>query len=173
MRQAAVLCLAVIAGSGALGCGSPAAPARIPQSPPSPQPTSTAPPVPASNPSNAMVTIDDPFAIVFRDGPHYGYRVRFLLRETGGASGAVIERVVVYGPSGSNETDAGCWRGSLRVPANGALDTFYTDAGADWLLYCAPGADGDVATPSLYVVVAFKDDNGVGGSVGVPVSTLR
>jgi hypothetical protein len=173
---ATALGLAVIVGSWALGCSdSPTTPARIPQSPPplqgAPIPT---PPIPApSNPSNALVTIDDPFAIVVKDGSRFGYAARFLLRENGGASGATIDRIVVYGPSGSDETGVGCWRETLRVPANGQLDMFYTDAGAKWLLYCGPGSGGYDANPSLYVAVTFRDDRGVVGSVGAPISTLR
>jgi hypothetical protein len=120
-----------------------------------------------------LVTIDDPLAIVHNEGSRFGYAARFLLRESGGTSGATIDRVVVYGPSGSDETDAGCWRDTLRVPAKGELDTFYTDLGADWLGYCGPGSGGYDATPSLYVVVTFRDDSGVVGSVGAPISNLR
>jgi hypothetical protein len=168
------LCLALMVGSWALGCGSPTAPASIPESPVPLQRTAVPPPpLPPSNRSNALVTIDDPFAIVHKDGLHFGYGVRFLLRETGGTSGATIDRVVVYGPSGSDETGVECWRDTLRVPAKGELDTFYTDAGADRLLYCGPGSSGDDARPSLYVVVTFRDDSGVVGSVGAPISTLR
>jgi hypothetical protein len=120
-----------------------------------------------------VVTIDDAFAIVHNEGSRFGYAVRFLLRETGGTSGATIDRIVVYGPSGSDETGVKCWRDTLRVPAAGELDTFYTDAGADWLLYCGPGSGGYDARPSLYVAVTFRDDSGGVGSVGAPISTLR
>jgi hypothetical protein len=175
MRQATmqgtVLCLALIVGSWAIGCSeSPTTPARIPQSLPALQRPPIATP---SNPSNALVTVDDPLAIVHNEGSRFGYAARFLLRETGGMSGATIDRVVVYGPSGSDETGVGCWRDTLRVPAKGELDTFYTDAGANWLGYCGPGSGGYDATPSLYVVVTFRDDSGVVGSIGGQISTLR
>ena len=172
--QATALCLALIVGSWALGCESPATPARISQSPPSLQGTAIPTlPITPSNPSNALVTIDDPFAIVHNEGPRFGYEVRFLLHETGGTSAATIDRIVVYGPSGSDETGVGCWRDTLRVVAKGELDTFYTDAGAAWLVYCGPGSGGYDARPSLYVVVTFRDDRGVVGSVGAPISALR
>ena len=119
------------------------------------------------------MTIEKPFAIISQDGARFGYGVRFLLRETGGRSGATIDRIVVYGPSGSDETNPGCWRDSLRVPPEGELDTFYTDAGAAWLSYCGPGSGGHTGAPVLHIMVTFRDDNGVVGSVDAPIPTLR
>ncbi|HUR22140.1 MAG TPA: hypothetical protein VMZ90_15090 [Vicinamibacterales bacterium] len=116
------------------------------------------------------MSAEDSFAIVYNQGASFGYGVRFLLRETGGKSGARIDQVVVYGPSGSDETSAGCWRDLLRVPALGRLDTFYTDQGSDWLLYCGPGSGGTTASPALTVIVTFTDDFGVTGAIRFPVS---
>jgi hypothetical protein len=99
--------------------------------------------------------------------------VRFLLRETGGSSSAIVHDIAVYGPTGTDHTGSSCWRDTLRVPPGGTLDTFYTDAGAGWLLYCGPGTGGNTATPTLYVVVGFTDDKGVAGSVGAQISTVR
>jgi len=161
----------VTVGLFLVGCNSPSFPPT-----PSPIPESVATPTPVprpTNPSSALVTIENAFAIVSPDGSRFGYGVRFLLRETGGRSGATIDRVVVYGPSGSDETDPGCWRASLRVPPEGELDTFYTDAGAAWLSYCGPGSGGHTASPVLHIVVTFRDDKGVVGSVDAPIPTLR
>jgi hypothetical protein len=156
-----------------IGCSgspsTPAAPTPVPSSPTQPAPT----PPPTTNPSSASVVIEDPFAIVRSDGSRFGYDVRFLLRETSGASGATIERIVIYGPSGSDETGSICWKDQIRVPAGGALDTFYTDAGAQSLTYCGPGSGGTTASPVLAAAVTFRDDSGVVGSITVPVASLR
>ena len=84
-----------------------------------------------------------------------------------------MERIVIYGPSGSDETGPGCWRDQLRVPPGGVLDTFYTDAGSDWLLYCGPGSGGPIATPSLMIRVTLKDDDGALSTVDHWITTLR
>ena len=80
---------------------------------------------------------------------------------------------MIYGPFGSDQTGPGCWRDQLRVPAGGALDTFYTDAGAQWLGCCGPGSGGTTASPALAAEVTFRDDSGVVGSISVPVTSLR
>ena len=129
----------------------------------------------AANPSRAVVAIEDPFAVAYRNGNNYSYIVRFLLREAGGASGATIDQVDVYGgPFGSEGYGASCW-GTLRIPAGGELDTFYTDAGSEWLSYCAPGTgrDRNVGVSSLHIIVSFTDDSGVAGSVGSPITAIR
>ncbi|HET7698640.1 MAG TPA: hypothetical protein VFK57_23190 [Vicinamibacterales bacterium] len=146
--------------------GSPSRPSTVT--------TTTPPPAPASaNPSSASILIEQPFAIVHAGTPRFGYEVRFLLREAGGTSGATIQRVVVYGPAGSDETAPSCWGDKLRVPAGGELDTFYTDTGAAWLGYCAPGSGGSTAFPALRVVITFSDDQGIVGTVGAEVPARR
>ena len=130
-------------------------------------------PLPTSNRTSALVAIQAPYAIVHSQGSQFGYAVRFLLRETGGVSGATIERVAIYGPSGSDETGPGCWEETLHLPAGGELDTFYTDEGAQWLGYCGPGSGGSTASPTLEAEITFRDDRGVVGSVRVPVKSLR
>jgi hypothetical protein len=146
------------------------------------------------NSSSAAVAIEAAFANVRWDpSGHFNYGLRLLLRETSGQSSATINRVIVGGPSGRDEfeyneefvigpgpsgpIDSGpnaCRISDmLRMPAHGELDTFYTDEGARWLVYCAPGASGNVAVPALYVTVIFRDDSGVIGSVGVPINDLR
>jgi len=157
------------------GSLSPEGPTRIPLPTPLPTPTPTPGPVPApiDATTNASVAIEDASAIVHPDGARFGYEVRFLLRETGGRSGATVQRVVVYGPSGSDETGPGCWRDSLRVPPGGVLDTFHTDAGQYWLAYCSPGSGGVVRTPSLTITVRFADDDGRVGEVQSKIDRLR
>ena len=160
--KSAAVSLVFLAGCG----GSPSAPAApVPVTPvttPSP-----------SGRSSASVAVENPFAIVRSQGSGFGYAVRFMLRETSRASGATIERIVIYGPSGSDETGPGCWRDRLRLPAGGELDTFYTDAGARWLSYCGPGAGGTTASPRLEAEITFSDDRGVAGSVRIPITLLR
>jgi hypothetical protein len=53
------------------------------------------------------------------------------------------------------------------------LDTFYTDAGSLWLLYCGPGSGGFTATPSLMIRVTLKDDAGATSTVDQWITTLR
>jgi hypothetical protein len=133
------------------GCNGPLSPPMKSSevSPPTPaRPADPSRPVPepvVTNPSSASVVIEDPFAIVSRDGSRFGYAVRFLLREVKGASGATIQRIVIYSPLGSDEASAVCWRDTLRLPPGGTLDTFSTDDGARWLGYCGPGSGGDTA----------------------------
>ena len=156
--------LAIAVGLSLMGCSSPTQHSAL-----------TSPPaIPASNnPSNAAVALESAFAIVTSQGGSFGYGVRFLLRETSGQSGATIDRIDVYGPSGADGTDVGCWKQSLRLDASGTLDTFHSDAGAEWLSYCAPGSGGSTASPSLHVAVSFRDDNGVPGLIVGAVTTLR
>jgi hypothetical protein len=152
------------------GCNGPS---PLPSTPSGLTPGPPPAPAPQGPVSSASVTVENPFAIVRPIGSKYGYAVRFLLRETSGASGATIERIVIHGPSGSDEAGPSCWRDALRVPPKGELDTFYTDAGAASLSYCGPGAEGNTATPTLDAVVMFRDDNGVAGSVAFQIPTLR
>ena len=164
-RSTRVLVSLVVVGTvlPLLGCSQgPAAPLA---------PTSTPAPVPdpLDAKTDASVAIEDASAIVHQQGSSFGYEVRFLLRESGRRSGATVQRIVVYGPAGSDATSPGCWQDSLRVPPGGVLDTFYTDAGRHWLAYCSPGSGGAVRTPSLTVVVTFADD---GGRVGEARSTI-
>ena len=151
--------------------GSPVPPTPTPTPTTTPSAGTSAPPV--TNPSSAMLAVENPFAIVHRDGSRFGYAVLFLLRETGGKSGATITRIVVYTLEGSDETGPGCWRTELRVPPLGSLDTFYTDEGTNWLSYCEPGSGGTMAAPSLYVIVTFTDDFGVSGSIGFTIASFR
>ena len=157
--------------------GTPVSPTHLPTPTPAPSPgpsTQTPPKVPpVTNNSDASVTAEDSFAIVRPSGSGFGYEVRFLLREISGRSGATINRIVVYGPTGTDETGAGCWREKLRVPPMGSLDTFHTEEGSNWLLYCGPGSAGTTASPVLHVIVTFTDDFGVAGSISFPIASLR
>jgi hypothetical protein len=96
---------------------------------------------------------------------YYEYLVRFKLRETGGQSAATVGDIVVFGPNGSDRTGPGCWGSQLTVPAGGVLDTFDTDAGLNWLLYCAPGSGGRTPNPSLRVLIYYVDERGRSRSV--------
>ena len=175
-RAARSLTLGLLLVFATVACGkTPLTPSSTPTPTPSPRPSTNTPPQipPVANSSSATIEAVDPFAIVHRAGSWFGYGVRFLLRETGGRSGATITRIVVYGPSGSDETGPGCWQTPLRVPPLGTLDTFHTDEGANWLLYCGPGSGGTTASPSLYVIVTFADDVGSSGSIGFPIASFR
>ena len=91
--------------------------------------------------------------------------LRFLLRETGGHSGASLQTVFIGDERGGGDTTAvGCWGVALRVPPGETLDTFYTKAGWDWLSYCAPTYVASVDTTTLKapvrLQVTFIDDEG-------------
>ena len=91
--------------------------------------------------------------------------LRFLLRETGGVSAASVQTVLIGDERGAGDmTAVGCWGVELRVPPGGTLDTFYTNAGRDWLSYCAPSYDASVDTRTLKAPVTlnvtFLDDEG-------------
>ena len=156
--------VAVIAGVLLTGCNSPVSPSLPPPG---------APPASLDNPSNALVTIEGAFAYITPQSAWFGYAPRFLLRETSGRSGATVEHIVVSHQSGADAAGPSCWRDALRVPAGGQLDTFHTEAGAGWLLYCAPGSGGPISRPELRVIVTFRDDNGIAGSVSARITDLR
>jgi hypothetical protein len=137
---------------------TPAAPSSLPPS---------APPVIVPSTSASLV-IERLSIKVYpqTQGEKFGYEPRFQLREANGVSGATIQNVAVVAPNGgSDNTGPSCWRDTLRVPPKGVLDTFYSDAGARWLSYCAPGSGGSSETPTLQVIVTFSDDDGHIGSV--------
>jgi len=113
--------------------------------------TPTSPPVAATIVSLASLAIEDAYAIGGQGQDSYVYEVRFRLREQGGRIGAT----------------------ELRVPPGGMLDTFYTDAGAEWLGYCWVGIDALPGVSSLGLEVFFKDDAGVQGSVTAPITVFR
>jgi hypothetical protein len=102
----------------------------------------------------------------------YVYEVRFLVRELGGRSGAIIKWITVHNPNlragestSTQHQSESCWRTELRVPPGGTLDTFYTDAGSAWLSYCWVGIDALPGASSFPIEVFFKDDYGYEGSV--------
>jgi len=99
----------------------------------------------------------------------YGYVPRFMLREVGGQLGATIEYINIFDPQTNswNATGPTCWGTPLHVAANGVLDTFFTDQGADWLSYCAPGTEGTSPKPTLRIVITFASDNGASGTLDV------
>jgi hypothetical protein len=114
--------------------------------------------------SSASLGIDDLFVIMYAKPPFW-FDIRFLLRETGGTSGATLQTVFVGDHSGGGELAwVECWRDPLRVPPGGTLDTFYTQAGWDWLSYCGPWYGGAVNTHNLTapvtIHVTFLDDEG-------------
>ena len=169
MRNLTTVALIVSLAVAAAGCSSPTAPNAITYFPPLPSPTPLPPPSP---PTAAAVVIEDAWAGVRWPNDldkSFGFGPRFLLRETGGKSGATLLRIVVSGPNGTDETDPGCWGPTLRVPPGGTLDTFYTDAGFKWLLYCAPGTGGSHMVSQVGLSVTFADDEGRVGVVGAVV----
>ena len=152
---------------------------------------SPAPPAPeAPSPSTAAsLALEHGFAIEgppyicsgrgpCEPGPGYVYEVRFLARELGGRSGATIKEILVYNPNPGAETFSqaageSCWIQELRVPPGETLDTFYTEAGSEWLSYCYVGIGSSTRVSSIPVEVFFKDDYGARGSVRTTISTFH
>ena len=150
---------------------SPVAPAP----PPLPSISSRSPQPPG--PSSASLVIEDFAAIVKRspiDGRGvpvedgwFAVEVRFLLRETGGNSGATVESFFLGDGTGGGASFAGFCLEGLRVLPGGVYDTLNTDEGyASWG-YCAPYW-GVVRAPIkevMFLTVNFVDDVGRAGSV--------
>lgn len=158
------------------GCGrTPSAPSTPP-----PQVERPAPPPPPSPPAPAAVLAIERLTI--RESPptdrhpFYFYDVRFQLRETSGASGAIIRNVFYGDLSGSGyNVEPGCWRHDLRVQPGRTIDTFYTDEGVEVLAdhYCWPGTSSPTPLAHLQVVVSFTDDDGRPGRVEVVATIPR
>jgi hypothetical protein len=153
-NRPAVAAWALLIGLAA-GCNSPvvSGPSLIPL-PPAPRP-------------RAVLAIEDP-SVIFRPSrgqPGFEAEFRFLLRETGGTSGAMIRHIFLGDDRGGGTSL--CTDG-LRVPPGGVFDKYYTDEGFASLGYCAPYW-GLVPTPTLNhpatVTVTFVDDDGVIGWV--------
>ena len=148
-------------------CGAPSDPTP-------PPPVNTPPPPPLSPPLPiASLAIEQLRFLPLRiNGHDFGYDVRFQLRETSGHSGATIMNVLVGDlRGGGDNTGPSCWGVPLRVPPGGTLDTFFTDAGRDWLSYCGVGSG--FPTQEARVVVAFADDEGYTGIVEATAMTPR
>ena len=154
-------CASFVAAGLFWACSDPSRPAA---------PSSIAPPPTAAvaPTTNASLVIERLSIRVYpqTQGDKFGYEPRFQLREASGNSGATIQNVAIVAPNGgSDNTGPSCWQDTLRVAPGAVLDTFYTDAGARWLSYCAPWSGGNSETPDLRVVVTFSDDEGHVGSV--------
>ena len=176
-RRVGLAVTGIVAWSVAMGCDSPPRTPTTPSPPPIP---STAPTPPTAPPpafdatlSSASVVIEDAFVRVHSNRNRFDYGVRFLLRETGGRSGATVSGVTIVGPEGSDITGPSCWRETIRVPPGATIDLFHTDAGQQHLLYCAPTSGGVTSRPNLTVEVSFSDDDGKSSTVATGVETFR
>ena len=106
--------------------------------------------VDSSRRASAVLAIEDPFVIVrsSRLSARFEVEVRFLLRETGGKSGATIRSIFLGDGRGGGEMRDGICTDGLRVPAGGVLHTFYTDEGFESLGYCSTYW-GTISTPTF------------------------
>jgi hypothetical protein len=166
------------------GCGSaPFAPSPSPQpgsggAPPLPQPA-PAPSQPAATLAIEELTVTEYPPTPERDGKglllhdYYSYVVRFLLRETSGNSGATIREVVVGNVPGEGETMGGDCLGDLRVPPGGTRDDFYTEKNVRRWSYRYPAPASPIPLERIRVIVTFKDDHGVIGTVNAEVMTRQ
>jgi hypothetical protein len=135
----AALSLAIVAAA----CSdSPVAPA------PPPLTSTSSPPPQPSGPASASLVIEDFAAIVKRSSTDgrgvpvedgwFAIEVRFLLRETGGTSGATVESFFLGDETGGGAWFAGFCVEGVRVPPGGVYDTLNTDEGYKSWGYCAP-----------------------------------
>ena len=141
-------------------------------------------PLPAPEPveSEATVVIERLTATEFpptldrdRNGrllhDYYSYVARFLLRETGGISGAAIRSVLIGDVRGGGDLiDDGCWDHDIQLAPGGTVDTFYTDDGIDSLYYCDPTVASRTRLDTVRVTVTFTDRNGVAGTVKAEIT---
>ena len=140
----------------------PSEPNDVPRPLPSPTPL----PSPASI---ASLAIEDPYVSQYAVEwqPELVVRIRFLLRELSGNSGATIRSIVMGNPSLGFDTFGGFCADGMRVPPGEVLDTFYNDESFAALTYCAPGFSVSApAQPHPFVItVDFVDDEGREGRV--------
>jgi hypothetical protein len=157
---------------------NPVAPTRAAQ----PPPLFAFPSPPPSGPTSASLRIEN-FSVIVKpsrmngraepvavtDG-WFSLEVRFLLRETGGKSGATVNDFFVeHGVLGGGAWFGGPCGGGFRVPPGDVYDTLNTDDGfASWG-YCAPylGVEKLGEEYPLFLTVYFEDDEGNPGSVRV------
>ena len=157
-RLLALAVLSLLVGIAA-GCHSspvtPSLPGPLVEDPPTPP----RPPLPALEIEGLSVSVTDR-----PDGDGYFYyRARFLLRETSGKAGAIIENVWPVSPDGPDEGYSYgpvCFGRVLRVEAGSTLDMFLTDEGLKSLRECAPHTWAKKKVPELALVVTYKSDDG-------------
>jgi hypothetical protein len=98
----------------------------------------------------------------------FSLEVRFLLRETGGKSGATVKSFFLGDGTGGGAWFAGVCLEGLRVLPGAVYDELNTDEGYESWGYCAPYW-GVVRAPikeiPIFVTANFVDDDGREGSV--------
>jgi hypothetical protein len=122
-------------------------------------------PVASADPRGPASLVIEGLSVSLRVAPSdafLNYRVRFLLRETSGNSGATIQRVVVTSADETNDNGPWCWGDApIRIQPGSTLDVFQTEAGVKVLGdYCAPYAHASGESIPLSVLVTFRDDGG-------------
>lgn len=125
-------------------------------------------------PPLASLAIED-FSVFVLEGPcsyyyseeHRCFRPRFILRETGGASGATLQDVSLLGPDGA---EPGLIGGpacphvkKIRVPPGGTSDIFHRDAtnsGPDGYCYLWMDLPNRAEHRQLDLIIGFTSDDG-------------
>jgi hypothetical protein len=161
LNLSALAVLPLLVGIAA-GCHSspvtPSLPGPLVEEPPTPP----RPPVPALEIEGLSVGVTNrPLA----DGYFY-YSVRFLLRETSGKAGAIIENVWPVSPDGPDEGYSYgpvCFGKVVRVEAGSTLDVFLTDQGVQ-SLQCVPQTWAKKKVPELELIVTYKSEDGRSGT---------
>ena len=174
VRNSVAVAASSLAIVAAAACSDVApSPSKLPPLPSAPS-SSPQPPGPPS----ASLVIEDFSVIVKRSsvdsrgGPvEVGWsslEVRFLLRETGGNSGATVQSFFLGdGVGGGAMFDGFCVSG-VRVAPGGVYDTLNTDEGYKSWGYCAPYwgvVKAPVTESPMFLTVTFVDDDGRSGSV--------
>lgn len=132
-------------------------------------PTPPPPPPPPLPP--ASLTIED-LSIVALEGPcsyfyseeHRCFRPSFILRETGGASGATVQNAWLEGPDGAEPGLIGgpaCPHNTkIRVPPGGTSDIFHRAAGGDGYCHIWGDLPNRTERRQLELIIEFTDDDG-------------
>ena len=140
------------------------------------------PPLPPPPPPAAL-TIED-VSIVVQEGPcsyyysepHRCFRPLFVLRETGGMSGATIQAALIAGPDGAEPgfiVGSACPHNrKIRVPPGETSDIFQRD-------FANPGLDGycniwmdlpnSAERRQIELTISFTNDAGVQRAIGATV----
>jgi hypothetical protein len=141
---------------------------------PSPSPSPSPPPSPPPQQPSASLTIEG-LSIVVLEGPcsytysepHRCFRPRFIIRETGGASGATIRDAHLEGPDGAEPGSIGgpaCPHvKNIRVPPGETSDVYYRDGNSGSNDYCYIWGDllNSAERRQLDLLIAFTDDDGI------------
>ena len=157
--------LAVLAALVLADCTQRTSPIAPPSNPNPSTPVDLAPyrprltPTPVPNTTSATLEIRNFRVSETRSTNSFVYFAEFDLAETSGRSGATVDALRLWLPTGAHaESGVECWRRPIRVPAGG---TFAVDDA--FLGYCSPDPESVTAVFEVKLEVVFRDDAGAVG----------